>query len=99
MDDQRRFFATITVVIGFVIIIILIIGIVSGKIMLDLEYSEDSKASVDMNVIATPQGHLIEVQATGEESTFTHKELDELLNLAKEGILKIVSIQKSCFSS
>ncbi|MBI2026196.1 MAG: ribonuclease PH [Deltaproteobacteria bacterium] len=73
------------------------VGIVDGQVLLDLEYVEDSNASVDMNVIATPNGHLIEVAATGEEATFTQEELDQMLKIALLGIAKVVEIQQLSF--
>ncbi len=70
------------------------VGIVQGKAELDLDYAKDSSADVNMNVVMTGAGHFIEVQGTGEESTFTQKQLDSLLKLAKEGIAKLTDIQK-----
>ncbi|WP_273126643.1 ribonuclease PH [Bacillus weihaiensis] len=62
--------------------------------ILDLNYQEDSKAEVDMNVIMTAQGKLVEVQGTGEESTFTRAQLNSMLDLAEQGIKSLVEIQK-----
>ncbi|MDQ0230962.1 ribonuclease PH [Metabacillus malikii] len=62
--------------------------------ILDLNYKEDSSAQVDMNVIMTSQGNLVEVQGTGEESTFTRSQLNELLDLAEEGVQSLIEIQK-----
>ena len=57
--------------------------------MLDLDYSEDSNADTDMNVVMTGDGRLIEVQATAEKDPFTRERLDELLDLATAGIAEI----------
>lgn len=71
------------------------VGVVDEQgVVLDLNYTEDSKANVDMNVIMTGQGQLVEVQGTGEEATFSRSELNELLDAAEVGILKLVEIQK-----
>lgn len=71
------------------------VGYVNGAELLDLCYQEDSKATVDMNVVMTASGQFIEVQATGEESPFSREILDKLIELAKNGIEKIIDIQKS----
>jgi ribonuclease PH len=65
------------------------VGVVGGVPMLDLDYSEDSNADTDMNVVMTGDGRLIEVQATAEKDPFTRETLDELLELAAAGILDI----------
>lgn len=62
--------------------------------ILDLEYVEDSQAAVDMNVVMTGNGEFVEIQGTGEEATFTHKELLSMLNLAEEGITNLFEYQK-----
>jgi ribonuclease PH len=69
------------------------VGVVDGRPLLDLEYVEDSAAAVDMNVVATVGGDLIEVQGTGEERTFRRDELDRLLDLAQAGIAELGRIQ------
>jgi len=69
------------------------VGMVGGKPLLDLCYAEDSKADVDMNVVATASGRLAEVQGTGEESTFSRPELDAMIGLALDGIEQISRIQ------
>lgn len=71
------------------------VGYVDGVELLDLCYAEDSKAIVDMNVVMTASGQLIEVQATGEESPFDRKVLDNMLDLAQKGIEKLIEIQKN----
>jgi len=70
------------------------VGIIDNKPMLDLNYSEDSTAKVDMNVVMTNEGKYVEIQGTGEESPFNEAELVELLGLAKSGILQLIDYQK-----
>ncbi|HHW09710.1 MAG TPA: ribonuclease PH [Firmicutes bacterium] len=70
------------------------VGVMDGVPMLDLCYEEDSKALVDMNVVMTGKGGLIEVQGTGEGGPFTEAQLHELLQLAKQGIASLLEIQK-----
>ncbi|MBO9130535.1 ribonuclease PH [Bacillus sp. 165] len=63
-------------------------------VVLDLNYVEDSKANVDMNIVMTGKGEFVEVQGTGEEATFSKNQLHELLGAAEEGILKLIEMQK-----
>ncbi|HMO15472.1 MAG TPA: ribonuclease PH [Pirellulaceae bacterium] len=70
------------------------VGIVDGKPILDLDYHLDSAASVDMNIVMTGSGEFVEIQGTGEEATFSEKQLNELLKLAKAGIKKITGLQQ-----
>jgi ribonuclease PH len=74
------------------------VGIVDGEPLLDLEYTEDSTAEADMNVVMTGDGRLVEVQATAEGAPFTREELDDLLDLASGGIAKIAEAQESAFA-
>src|SRR5438093_11335323 len=69
------------------------VGVVDGVPLLDLDYSEDSNADTDMNVVMTGDGRLIEVQATAEREPFTRERLDELLALAEAGIAEIGELQ------
>ena len=69
------------------------VGIVDGTPRLDLEASEDQRADVDMNVIATAEGEIIEVQGTGEQRAFSRTELDRLLDLAFGGLEELVAAQ------
>jgi ribonuclease PH len=69
------------------------VGIVGGEALLDLEYTEDSTAEVDMNVVMSGDGRVIEVQATAERAPFTRDRLDELLDLAAVGIEVITEAQ------
>ncbi|HHW44436.1 ribonuclease PH [Desulfofundulus thermobenzoicus] len=70
------------------------VGRVNGEVVLDLCFAEDSAAEVDMNVVMTGRGRLVEVQGTGEEASFTREELDRMLDLAAEGIRLLVDYQK-----
>lgn len=70
------------------------VGIIDGREYLDLDYDEDSKADVDMNVIMTGSGKFIEVQGTAEKAPFDRIKLDGLLGLARKGITELVAIQK-----
>jgi len=69
------------------------VGIVDGSPMLDLAYIEDSRAEVDMNVVISGSGQMIEVQATAERTPFGRASLDELLSLAAAGIEEISTLQ------
>ncbi|AIQ20194.1 MULTISPECIES: ribonuclease PH [Paenibacillus] len=70
------------------------VGVVGDKTLLDLNYEEDSKAKVDMNVVMTGGGAFVEVQGTGEERPFTRQELDQLLGLGEKGIYELIAVQK-----
>jgi ribonuclease PH len=70
------------------------VGVVDGVPLLDLDYSEDSNADTDMNVVMTGDGRLVEVQATAEKDPFTRERLDELLALAEAGIAAIGEVQQ-----
>jgi len=70
------------------------VGKVEGRIVLDLNYDEDSKAQVDMNVVMTGSGQFVEVQGTGEEGVFTQEEMDRMLKKAQKGIRELLKIQK-----
>ncbi|MEC0213283.1 ribonuclease PH [Paenibacillus ehimensis] len=69
------------------------VGIIQEQPCLDLNYEEDSKAKVDMNVVMTGQGKFVEVQGTGEEAPFSRQELDALLALAETGIQEMIREQ------
>ena len=71
------------------------VGLIDGVALLDLPYSEDSRADVDFNVVMTGDGELVEVQGTAEGRPFTRSQLDELLDLASKGISEIVAAQRS----
>ncbi|WP_025717534.1 ribonuclease PH [Paenibacillus sp. 1-18] len=70
------------------------VGVVGEKALLDLNYEEDSKAKVDMNLVMTGSGKYVELQGTGEESPFDRNELDQLLSLGEQGILQMIERQK-----
>ncbi|MGI9456753.1 MAG: ribonuclease PH [Aeoliella sp.] len=72
-------------------------GVVEGCVLLDLDYVEDSSAQVDMNVVMTGGGEFIEVQGTGEGATFSLGELQDLLNVAKSGIVELTTLQQAEF--
>ena len=84
--DQRALTTSVTAVS---------VGIVDGVALLDLDYSEDVEASVDMNVVMTGEGRFVEVQGTGEEATFSEEELQALLGLARRGIGQLAAIQQT----
>lgn len=70
------------------------VGVVGGDLLLDLSYDEDSKAQVDMNVVMTGNGRIVEVQGTAEGKPFSKKEMDQLLRLAQKGIRELTRCQK-----
>jgi ribonuclease PH len=71
------------------------IGIVAGKILLDLCYEEDSKADVDMNFVMTGAGKFIEVQGTAEASPFTRRQMERMAEIAQTGIKELLKTQKN----
>jgi ribonuclease PH len=71
------------------------IGIVDGKVLLDLNYEEDSRAEVDMNIVMTGSGKFIEVQGTAEHMPFTKKKLARMTEIAGQGIRELIKTQKS----
>jgi ribonuclease PH len=70
------------------------VGIVDGKPALDLDYTQDVDADVDMNVVMTGSGRFVEIQGTGEEATFDDDDLAALIKLAKSGIRELRELQK-----
>ncbi len=70
------------------------VGIVKGKKMLDLEYSEDSNADVDLNIVKTGSGGYVEIQGTAEQEPFDDKQMDAMLKLADKGIKELIALQK-----
>ncbi|PIV19760.1 MAG: ribonuclease PH [Deltaproteobacteria bacterium CG_4_8_14_3_um_filter_45_9] len=72
------------------------VGKVDGEVLLDLNYGEDSKAEVDMNVVMTGSGKFVEIQGTAEGGVFTKEEMDELMKIAQNGIKVLTKIQKKC---
>jgi ribonuclease PH len=70
------------------------VGIVGGELLLDLAYDEDARAEVDMNVVMTGAGRIVEVQGTGESGTFDRADLDRMLDAAASGISRLGEIQR-----
>jgi ribonuclease PH len=75
------------------------IGIIDGKIHLDLCYEEDSRADVDMNFVMTGSGKFIEVQGTAENSPFTKKQMERMAEIAQQGIKELLKAQKQAIAS
>ena len=71
------------------------VGIVDDRPVLDLDYQEDSAATVDMNVVMTGRGQFVEVQGSGEEATFSQPQLDGLLALAQVGLKELAGLQSA----
>jgi ribonuclease PH len=75
------------------------VGVVDGRVLLDLAYEEDSRAEVDMNVVMTADGGLVETQATAEKGTYTRAQLDEMLDVAAKGIGELLTAQLDCLKA
>jgi ribonuclease PH len=75
------------------------VGLLEGRTLLDLDYSEDKDADVDLNLIMTGGGDLIEVQAGGEETTFRRQQLEQLLDLGKQGVDAITRAQRAALGA
>lgn len=71
------------------------VGVIDGVPLLDLNYEEDKAVTVDLNLVATEEGSLVEVQGAGEESTFSHEELLQMLSLGREGIGDLIEAQRA----
>ncbi len=69
------------------------VGLIDGEVFLDLDYVLDSNADVDMNVVGTSDGMFVEVQGTGEESTYSRKQFDSLMDMAELGLKRLQEIQ------
>ena len=69
-------------------------GLVDGVALLDLDYSEDSRADADLNLVGTTDGRIIEVQGTGERTFFSRGQLDELLDMGQKGIERLLGLQR-----
>jgi ribonuclease PH len=74
-------------------------GIVDGSALLDLDYSEDSNAEVDFNVVRLGAGGLVEVQGTGEGGIFSRAQLETILSLAENGIERLTSLQREALGA
>ena len=70
------------------------VGVVDGRPVLDLPYEEDSRAEVDLNVVATESGHYVELQGTAEQEPFHRHALDNMLKLADKGIAELIAFQR-----
>ena len=75
------------------------VGILEGKPLLDLEYTEDAACDTDMNVVMTGAGHFVEVQGTAEGLPFTREEMNALLALAEKGITELIALQRQALSN
>jgi ribonuclease PH len=74
------------------------VGIVAGELVLDLPYEEDSRAEVDMNVVATGSGRFVEIQGTGEDGTFSPEDLKSLTELALSGVRELTRLQREALA-
>jgi ribonuclease PH len=75
------------------------VGIVDGNILLDLCYEEDSRATVDMNVVMLADGGLVETQATAEKDSYTRAQLNQMLDLAEKGIHELLAAQRAILTT
>ncbi|MDR1082944.1 MAG: ribonuclease PH [Coriobacteriales bacterium] len=71
------------------------VGAVDGRVLLDLDYREDSRAEIDMNLVMNAKGEFIEVQGTGERATFDRSRLDELLDCGTKGLYELLAAQRA----
>jgi len=74
------------------------VGLIQGTPLLDLEYTEDSTCDTDMNVVMTGAGGFVEIQGTAEGVAFTRAEMDQLMQLASDGIAELVQLQKAALA-
>ena len=74
------------------------VGVVDGRVRVDLPYEEDSRAEVDMNIVATDTGTLVEVQGTGEGATFPRSTLDKMLDVAFVACEQLFTIQRDALA-
>lgn len=70
------------------------VGLLNGEVLLDLCYTEDSAADVDMNIVMTDKGRFVEIQGSGEEATFSEKQMSEMIKAAKHGLKEIFDLQE-----
>lgn len=70
------------------------VGLVDGRLLLDLDYREDSSAEIDMNVVMNAKGEFVEVQGTGEQVPFSRARLNDMLDMAEEGIGQLLVLQR-----
>ena len=74
------------------------VGIVAGEVLLDLDYSEDSTAEVDMNFVVTSSGRFVEVQGTAEAEPFTLEQMDSMRGIALDGIKNLLNLQQEALA-
>jgi len=74
------------------------VGVIDGTVLLDLDYHEDSQADVDMNVVMTSEGRFVEIQGTAEKQCFDRRQLDQQLELARQGISRLLALQRDVLS-
>ena len=72
------------------------VGVVSGAVLLDLDYSEDSSCDTDLNLVMTEAGDIIEIQGTAEGVAFNKTQLSQMLDVGEKGIVELIAIQKKC---
>ncbi|WP_308608558.1 ribonuclease PH [uncultured Corynebacterium sp.] len=70
------------------------VGVIDGRVCLDLPYEEDSRAEVDLNVVMTAEGKFVEIQGTGEEGTFDRGQLNDMLDSAEKGLRELIALQQ-----
>jgi ribonuclease PH len=70
-------------------------GVLNGNAIVDLNYEEDKAVTVDFNLVATEDDEFVEVQGSGEEATFAQSQLDEMLALARKGIVDLIAAQRA----
>jgi ribonuclease PH len=75
------------------------VGMVDGRVLLDLDYREDSRAEIDMNLVMNAEGEFIEVQGTGERATFDRARLDELLDIGTGGLQQLLAAQRAALEA
>jgi ribonuclease PH len=74
-------------------------GVLDGAPVIDLDYNEDKAVTVDFNLVGTEDGELVEIQASGEEATFTGQQLDEMLVLGRKGIADLITAQRAVLAT
>lgn len=75
-------------------VVALSVGMVDGELIVDLDYSEDSQAEIDMNLVYTSKGEYIEIQGTGERVSFSRDKLNTMLDIAEPGLKKLLELQR-----
>ncbi len=74
------------------------VGQVAGRLLLDLDYSEDSRAEVDLNLVMDANGEIVEIQGTGERVPFSRDKLDCMLDMAQGGIAELIAAQQEALA-